>query len=288
MAASNPTVRQRELGLRLRNLRTGLGLTVEDAAEKLMCSAAKISRMETGARRAQARDVRYLCAIYNVNEAMAAELMQLTREAREQVWWTQYDDLKLSPYIGLEQEASSITAYSMYYVHALAQTKAYASEIIRAIAPEMDPEIHRERTEARVRRQDRLAEKNPPRYRLLLDEAVLRRPVGGPALMAAQLQNILDLASSGKVTVQIVPFSSGAYSVADISFTLLEFSETMLSPVVFVEGLIANQYYERENDVARFRESIENIRDSALNPRASIQLLTDAQQTYADEPILKA
>jgi transcriptional regulator with XRE-family HTH domain len=285
VADSNPTVRQRELGLRLRNLRTGLGLTVEDAAEKLMCSAAKISRMETGARRAQPRDVRDLCTVYNVDATVAAELMQLTREAREQVWWTQYDDLKLSPYIGLEQEASSITAYSMYYVHALAQTKEYASEIINAIAPRMDPAIHRERTEARVRRQERLDEENPPRYRLLLDEAVLRRPVGGPALMAAQLKN-MDLANSGKVTVQVVPFSAGAYSVADISFTLLEFSQPMLSPVVFVEGLIANQYYEREVDVARFRESLENIRDSALNPRASIQLLTDAHRIYADEPIL--
>jgi transcriptional regulator with XRE-family HTH domain len=286
VADSNPTVRQRELGLRLRNLRTGLGLTVEDAAEKLMCSAAKISRMETGARRAQLRDVRDLCTVYHVDEAAAAELMQLTREALKQVWWTQYDDLKLSPYIGLEQEASSITAYSMYYVHALAQTKEYASEIIKAIAPRMDPGIHQERTEARVRRQERLGEENPPRYRLLLDEAVLRRPVGGAALMAAQLKKILDLANSGKLTVQVVPFSAGAYSVAEISFTLLEFSKTMLSPVVFVEGLIANQYYEREVDVARFRESLENIRDAALNPRASIQLLTDAHRIYADEPIL--
>ena len=166
--------------------------------------------METGARRAQPRDVRDLCAVYNVDEAVAAELMKLTREAREQVWWTQYDDLKLSPYIGLEQEASSITAYSMYYVHALAQTKEYASEIIKAIAPRMDPEIHRERAEARVRRQERLGEKNPPRYRLLLDEAVLRRPVGGAVLMAAQLKKILDLTDSGKVTVQVVPFSAGA------------------------------------------------------------------------------
>src|ERR1700745_3219663 len=110
MADANPTVRQRELGLRLRKLRTGLGMTVDDVAEKLMCSAAKISRGEKGAGRPILRAVRELCVLYNVDQATTAELMMLTRQAREQGWWSRYDDLRLYPYIGLEQEAYSITA----------------------------------------------------------------------------------------------------------------------------------------------------------------------------------
>jgi len=281
VADPSPTIRQRELGLRLRKLRTGLGLTVEDVAEKLMCSTAKVSRLETGARRPGPRDVRDLCALYNVDESAAAELMKLTKEAREQGWWTQYEDLNLSPYIGLEQDASSITAYSMYYMHALVQTEGYARAIIKAIAPKMEPSILQQRVEARLRRQELLEQASPPNYRLLLDEAALRRPTGGPAVMAAQIAKLLELSAAGKVRVQLIPFAAGAYSAADISFTLLEFGEPMLPPVVYVEGLAGGQYYERQVDVASYRESIENIRDSALSPRESERQLLEMQQTYA-------
>jgi transcriptional regulator with XRE-family HTH domain len=285
MADVSPTVRQRELGLRLRKLRTDLGLTVEDVAERLLCSTAKISRLETGARPPILRDVRDLCALYKVEDPATADLMELTKEARKQGWWTQYEDHKLSPYIGLEQEAVAITAYSMYFVHALAQTVDYAQAIIRAIAPNMDPEIHRQRVDVRLRRQELLERENPPRYRLLLDEAVLRRPIGSPGLMAAQLARIRELASSGKATIQVIPFDAGAYFVSDVNFTLLEFKEALLPPVVFVEGLGGNQYYERPVDVSLYRESIEYIRDSALSPRDSIQRLSEAQKAYAaDSP----
>lgn len=279
---TSPTVRQRELGLRLRKLRTALGLTVEDVAEKLLCSTAKISRMETGARRPVLRDVRDLCALYNVEESVTAELMKLTREAREQGWWTRYDDLNLTPYIGLEQEAVSITAYCMHYVHALAQTEDYAREIIKAIAPKIDQTILQQRVEARLRRQQLLEAKNLPRYRVFMDEAVLYRQVGSPALMAAQLEKVLELAISGKAAVQIIPFDAGAYSVSDVNFTLLEFGEPSLGPVVFVESLATHQYHERAADVTRYRESIEYIRDSALSPRDSVRRMAEMRNSYAD------
>lgn len=283
MADASPTIRQRELGLRLRRLRNELGLTVEDVAEKLLCSTAKISRMETGARRPVLRDVRDLCALYDVGESETAKLMKLTREAREPGWWTRYDDLGLTPYIGLEQDAASITSFSMYYLHGLVQTEEYARAIIKAILPKIASKIHQQRVEARLQRQQLLEGENAPRYRLLLDEAVLHRMVGGPALMAVQISKILGLISAGKVTVQVVPFEVGAYAVADINFTLLEFSEPMLAPLVFVEGLASSQYYERAAEVAFYRESIEYIRDSALSPRDTVQRLEEMRKRYAGE-----
>ncbi len=281
MADSSPTIRQRELGLRLRKLRNALGLTVEDVANKLLCSTAKISRMETGARRPSLRDVRDLCGLYNVDQSVAAELMTLTRDAREQGWWTQYEDLNLYPYIGLEQDASSITAYSVLYFHGLVQTEEYARAIIKAIAPKVEPAILQQRVDARLHRQKLLEKANPPVYRVLLDEAALLRPVGGPGLMAAQITKVLELSDAGKVRVQLIPFAAGAYSVADLGFTLLEFNAPVLPAVVFVEGLVGSPYYERPADVARYRESIENIRDSALSPRDSEQRLLQMQKTYA-------
>jgi len=278
---TNPTLRQRELGIRLRELRNLRGLTVEDVAEKLLCSATKVSRLETGARRPSLRDVRDLCSLYGVDEAISTEFMTLAREAREQGWWTQYDDLKLDPYIGLEQVATSITTYTMYYMPALLQTEEYARAIIKGIAPKISQDALQQRVEARLRRQQLLLEDNRPRYRVLLDEAALRRPVGGSEIMAAQLEKILQSERQALMTIQVIPFDIGAHASADIHFVLLEFAEeSNVSPVVFIEGLTANQYLERKADILRYREAAELLRDSALSPRDSIQLIREYRDKY--------
>jgi transcriptional regulator with XRE-family HTH domain len=283
VVTKSPTIRQRELGRRLRELRKEHGLTVVDVAEKLLCSATKISRLETGARRPSLRDVRDLCGIYGVEDSVSAELMNLAREAREQVWWTQYEDLKLGPYLGLEQEAIAITSFTTYYLPALMQTQEYTRAVITSIAPKMDPKIFQQRVEVRMLRQEVLDGEDPPRYRVLLDEAVLYRRVGGPKVMAAQMDKILQIVSSGKVTIQIVPFSAGVPAAQDSNFVLLEFDdETGQSPVVFVEGLLGNQYIERKADIARYREAIDYLRDSAMSPRDSVQRVSEMRNTYGN------
>ena len=283
MPGTSPTVRQRELGKRLRELRGRHEMTVEDVAEKLLCSATKVSRLETAVRRPSLRDVRDLCVLYGVDEATSAELMSFARGAREQGWWTQYEDLDLDPYIGLEQEAAAITCFSMYYMPALLQTEDYAQTIIKALAPKIDPAIHQQRVEARMRRQERLDGANRPRYRVLLDEATLRRRVGSPVLMAAQLGKVLETARSDKVTIQVITFDAGAHAAADVFFVLLEFEDANLSPVVFIEGLTGNQYIERKADIARYREATEYLRDSALSPRDSLSLIAEVQKAYQSE-----
>ncbi len=257
MTDASPTVRQRELGLRLRKIRTGLGLTVEDVARKLMCSPAKVSRMETGARRPNLRDVRELCSIYSLDEESSDELMRLARQAREPAWWNRYDEIELVPYIGLEQDASSITAYSLYYLPALLQTEDYARALIRAIESKIEQDVLEQRVQTRLRRQQRLESDNPPRYRTLIDEAVFHRKVGDDALMTAQVDKILSLAEDGKAVVQLIPFDRGVYPASDIMFVLLEFAQ--LPPIVFVEGLVESQHFDRPDQVERYREAIKRI-----------------------------
>ena len=138
MTTPGPTVRQRELGMRLRDLRYALGMTIEDVAERLLCSPTKISRVETGMRRASLRDVRDLCQLYGVSDADMAELMELARMAREQGWWTKYSDLNLG-YIGLEQEAAAITCFAMYCLPGLLQTESYAREVIKIYSTKNGP-----------------------------------------------------------------------------------------------------------------------------------------------------
>ena len=132
--------------------------------------------------------------------------MSLAREARAAGWWTQYDDLNLDPLIGLEEAATDISCYSMNYIPGLLQTEEYAHGIIKTIAPKMEPRIVQQRVEARLRRQEVLEKDNPPRYQVLLDESILRRGVGGPMIMAAQIKKVLKAVASGKVIVQIIPF----------------------------------------------------------------------------------
>ena len=278
---TTPTMRQRELGRRLGELRNHNGLTVEDVAEKLLCSTTKISHLETGARRPSPRDVRDLCDVYQVDESTKVELMSLTQGAREQVWWTQYEDLNLDPYLGLEEAATAITSYTTYYLPALLQTEEYTRAVIETIAPKMDPDIFRQRVEVRMRHQQVLEGDNPPRYRVLLDEAVLHRRVGGPGLMAAQLDKVLDAAQTGKATIQIIPFDAGVLAAQDSNFVLLEFGEESdITPIVFVEGLTGNQYFERSAHIGRYREAIEYLRDSALSLRDSISRIIELRQVY--------
>ena len=281
MTGTSPTARQRELGARLRGLRNERNLTVEDVAERLLCSATKISRLETGARRPSLRDVRDLCGIYEVDASTSAELMSLAKEARAAGWWTQYDDLNLDPLIGLEDAATTITCYSMFYMPGLLQTREYAQGIISIVAPKMDPHVVQQRVDARLRRQQLLSRDSGPRYNVLLDENVIRRGVGDPELIAAQLEKVLDTINAGRAVVQVIPFSAGAYATADGYFVLLEFEgRADLWPVVYIEGLAGNQYLDRKGDIARYRECIDYLKARALSPQESESLIAKARADY--------
>ena len=280
--AVGPTVRQRQLAVRLRAIRNELGLSVDAVAKELECSPSKISRLETASRRPNPRDIRDLCRVYKLNEATLEELVGLAREAKEPGWWRGYADVGLDPYIGLEQDdsISAITSFAAFYVPALLQTAEYAKAIIEGVAPRMDPGILKGRVEVRLRRQQLLDRDNPPRYRVLIDEAVLHRPTGGPDVMAAQIDRILERIEEGKVTAQIVPFDAGAIASQDSNFVLLEFGDSVLSSVVFVESLLNNQILEKEADVDRYREAIEHLRDSALTTRESKIRMTQLRNSY--------
>lgn len=282
VSGASLTVRQRELGRRLRQLRYQHGLTIEDVAGQLLCSATKVSRLETGMRRPSLRDVRDLCALYDLDDQTSTELMNLARGAREQGWWTQYVDVSFEPYIGLEAEATAITCYSMYYVPGLLQTEQYARALIKAIAPRIEPEVYEQRVEVRLRRQQLLEQDDRPRYRVLLDEAVLHRRVGGTQVMYAQLSKILEAEKKDQAAVQIIPFDVGAHAAQDSNFVLLEFDEPSVSPVIYVEGLTGSRYIDREADVDRYREAVERLRDSALNQHESKHRLNQLRRLFSE------
>ena len=280
MTATRPTMRQGELGTRPRQLHNGLGLTVEEVGEKLLCSATKISRVETGACRPSLHDVRKLCRPYGMNEVGTAELVELAKMA-EQGRWSQYSNLKLDPYIWLEQEAASVTCSSMYYVSALRQTKTYGYRMIKIIKPKMDLEIRKQRVQALLRQQQLLEQATRPRYRVLPVKAVLYRRVDGPAVIVTQFEEIPKLEQDGKATVQVMPFKTGARAAQDTNFLFLDLQDSR--PVVFVEGPTANLYIKRDSDLDRYPEAVEYLRDEALGPRGSGAFIAGIQKNYASK-----
>lgn len=277
---ASPTLRRRELGRRLRELRLARGLTVEQVAEHLLCSPSKVSRMETGQRNATRRDIRDLYGLYGViDDAERERMMQLASEARQQGWWQPFG-LTYDTYVGLEVEALAISQFQAAYVPGLLQTIEYAREInYNASAGEHSSEVVEQWVEARIRRQELLTQHDAPQFHALLDESVVRRPIGGSAVMGHQLCRLVESANLPNVTIQVIPWTVGAYPAMESNFRIVDVPEPN-SPVVFVEGLIGYVYLERAEDVARYRKVFDRLRSIAMDPQESIAYLTREAGAY--------
>ena len=282
MVERSPTLRRRELASRLRELRKQAGLTVDDVARELLCSAPKISRIETGTRSPSLRDVRDLCRLYSVSDAEQARLMTIAREAKQQGWWNKFDDLAIESLIGLEVEAKRISSHEAAIVPWAFQTEQYARAVIKGIVPRIDDRILGERVTARMIRQELLRSPEPPYLWSLIDESALRRAVGGGRVMREQLSKILEVAATPNVMMQIVPFEAGAQPGLDNTFTLLEFDSSVQSPVVFVANLAGNLYLERESEIRRYQEVLEHLRACALSPANSARFVEEIRKTFEE------
>jgi transcriptional regulator with XRE-family HTH domain len=284
----SPTVRRRELGALLRKLRTEKGLTVEQAAEQLMFSMSKLSRMETGHGAPSRRDIRDLCALYEVtDEAERKRMMNLAVEGRQAGWWQSYDLNQFADYVGLEADAVSVKNYQSILIPGLLQTPEYARAVNEAVIPQPDPERLEEQTEVRLRRQDRLTQDPPLRFGVILDEAALHRVIGGPAVMETQLRHLTELSKLPNVTLQVIPFSAGAHPAMDSTFNVLEFADAVPG-VVYVEGLVGWVYMKRSRDVERYARVFERLCHVALPPRESVELIEKAAVRHKSAAELKA
>lgn len=276
MPTTSPTVRRRELAARLRQLRAESGLTVEQVAERLLCSAAKVSRMETAARGVQPRDIRDLCDLYGVTDAIRTSLMGLARQAKQQGWWQQHSDLssEYSTYIGLEDSATRLRQFEALRVPGLLQTAEYTRALIRGLTPSVDDASLDDSVGVRAERQRLLAGPSAPQLWFVIDEAALRREVGSPQTMAGQAQRLLEAGSGPGVTVQVIPYSAGAHPGQDGAFTILEFAEEIVGDVIYVEGLLGNIFLDRESDVQRYNDTFETLGRVAAGAEASAEILS--------------
>jgi Domain of unknown function (DUF5753)/Helix-turn-helix domain len=280
--AQGPTVPRMLVGIELHRFREAAGITPEQAAYEIRASRSKISRMENGLVRFKERDVTDLLTLYSVtDEATRSRLVTLARQANTPGWWSKYGDIMadwFEAYLGLEMAASVIRTFELQFVHGLFQTEDYARAVTllgHTAAP--DDEIDR-RVSLRLKRQDLLASPNPPQVWSVLDEGALRRPVGGPKVMRAQLNHLTEMSRLRHVTIQVVPFDRGGHAAAGGSFTVLRFSEQEVPDVVYLEQLTSALYLDKRDDVDHYMEVMNHLSTEALTPVQSMRFITEISQ----------
>jgi transcriptional regulator with XRE-family HTH domain len=277
---ASPTLRRRQLAERLRRLRTAKSLTMEQVAERLLCSVTKISRIETGSRNVALRDVRDLSELYGVEPAERDSLMALARDSKEQAWWQGFDiSTEYEVFVELEQAAVSISEFSNQVVPGLLQTPEYALAAELSASPKPSPSQAARRVELRRARQGRLRDRRDqpdvpgpvpgpiPELWIVLDETALTRPVGGHAVMADQVQQLIDLGEDPKINIQMLPMENGAHGGLNSFFTILKLDSPTMSDVVYLDGLHGQFYMEGERDLDRYRRFFDDLRSDALGFR---------------------
>ena len=223
------------------------------------------------------RDVADLLTVYGVtDEDVRAGLLSLAQQASAQGWWAQYGDILpdwFEAYLGLEEAASLIRTYELQFVHGLLQTEAYARAVtMLGHGAASDDEIER-RVSLRMKRQGLLTSPDPPRMWSVMDEAALRRPLGGRKVMRAQLSHLLEVAALSTVTLQIMPFRHGGHAGAGGSFTVLRFGEPDLPDVVYIEQLTSALYLDRRAHVDHYMEVMNHLSADALTPADTARFL---------------
>lgn len=282
-----PAIPRRRLGSELRRLREVAGLKIEDVATELECSVSKVSRLETGKGIPKHRDVRDLLDRYGVTDQQHRErLMRLTRDGQSQGWWAEYSDVlvqdphdplmaaHLERYVALEADATLIESFEPIVVHGLLQTEDYARAILQVLSDHTKRGVLERIIEIRIRRQRRLyVTEDPLSLHLVLDEAVLRRPVGSDRVMQAQLRRLLDDGARDNIDIRVLPFHSGVHRAVAGSFVLLDFPETPVHDLVYIEGHLGNLYLEKDGDVATYTQLFRSLTDQALDPDESAALI---------------
>jgi transcriptional regulator with XRE-family HTH domain len=273
-----PTVQRMLVGAKLRRLRSDLGLTREQAADHIRASAWKIHRLENGQVSFKERDLLDLLDLYEVTDPQEiADTLALAREANHPGWWQHYGDVLpawFRAYVDLESAASLIRTYEGQYIPGLLQTDDYIRAVVHAAhLTDTSDEVGR-RVRLRMARQTLLTREHPPRLWAVVDEAALRRPVGGPGVMRGQLERLLDATKLPNVTLQILPFDTGAHPAMVGSFSILRFADRELPDVVYLEHLTNAVYLDKRAEVERYLDVMELLCVDSEPPAKTVDVLT--------------
>ncbi|WP_434974921.1 helix-turn-helix domain-containing protein [Streptosporangium saharense] len=283
---NSPTILRILLGTQLRRLRVARGVSREDAGYAIRASHAKISRLELGRVGFKERDVADLLTLYGVLDPAEREpLLALATQANAPGWWHKYGDLLPSwfqVYVGLEEAASVVRNYEVQFVPGLLQSVEYARAVIMLVHGTASEEEIDRRVALRLARQERLTRQNAPILWAVVDEAVLRRPIGGPKVMAAQLDHLLQVTELPNVRLQIMPFHRGGHAAAGGPFSILRFSDKDLPDVVYMEQLTSALYVEKREETDHYTQVMDSLCVQAYSISASRSFLRELRERLPD------
>ncbi|MES9524878.1 helix-turn-helix domain-containing protein [Streptomyces capoamus] len=277
---NGPAVRRRKLGAELRTLRTGAGLTSGDAARLVGWHQSKVSRIETGASGVKPADLRLLLDAYGVRDRHLRELLLMLAGSQDtggrHRWWHAYRGVLPPTYrdfISLESQAGAMRTLETTVVPGLLQTAEYARAVTRAAVKDLDEERLDTLVEVRLARQDVLRSDPPLVLSAVLDEAVLRREVGGPGVMTRQLERLTEAARLPQVRLQVLPFAAGAHVGLTGPFVIFSFPSTSDLDVVVLDQLTSSLYLERKEDLKAYSEAFKTLQFHALSPEESLDYI---------------
>jgi hypothetical protein len=265
------------LGIQLRRLREAKGITREAAGYEIRGSESKISRMELGQVGFKERDIIDLLTLYGIDdERERAELLLMVHNANRPGWWHRYNDLLPSwfqSYLGLEAAASLIRTYEIQFVPGLLQTEEYARAVILLGYADAMPEEIERRVRLRLDRRKILTRANPPQLWAVVDEAALRRPIGGRAVMHNQIEYLIEMTRLPQIRLQVVPFNVGGHAAAGGAFTILRFPDHDLPDVVYLEQLTGALYLDKREDVDEYAGAMGRLSIEAIPPARTAEIL---------------
>ncbi|HEY2672580.1 MAG TPA: helix-turn-helix transcriptional regulator [Rugosimonospora sp.] len=266
------------LGAHLRRLREAQGVSREDAGWEIRSSESKISRMELGRVSFKERDVADLLSLYGLDDDEERErLLSLARDANTPGWWHRFGDVLpgwFQSYLGLEAAASLIRTYEVQFVPGLLQTEDYAREVVRLGHGKAQGEEIDRRVGVRITRQQLLNRSNPAQLWAVVDEAVLRRPIGGTKVMRAQIEALIETTDKPNVRLQVIGFHVGGHAAAGGAFSILRFPDPELPDVVYIEQLTSALYLDKRDDVDLYAEAMEVLCVEADPPGRTADILT--------------
>ncbi|HUC55894.1 MAG TPA: helix-turn-helix transcriptional regulator [Streptosporangiaceae bacterium] len=275
--SGGPTVLRILLGAQLRRLREAKRISLEEAGNVIRASHSKVSRLETGRVGFKDRDIADLLTFYGVTDEKERQaLRDLAGHANKQGWWHDYSDILptwFEAYVGLEEAAAQVRAYEVQFVPGLLQTGDYARAVTLLGYPNAPERELDRRVGLRLARQVIFTRREPPNLWAVLDEAVLRRPLGGTEIMRAQIRHLIEMSQRPNVTIQVVPFQAGGHAAAGGPFSILRFAEYDLPDVVYLEQLTSALYLDKPEMVDSYLMVMDRLAVEALTPANSIKTM---------------
>ncbi|MGC2999972.1 helix-turn-helix domain-containing protein [Streptomyces sp. G35A] len=280
-----PTVGQVVLGRRLQELREAAGLGREEAARVLRVAPATVRRMETAEVALKIPYVQILLTAYGVPASEAAAFVELVEEANRPGWWQRFHDVLpewFSLYVSLEGAARIIRSYEPHFVPGLLQTEEYARSVLEAgTIGNAGPEAVERHVSLRMERQRLLERRDPPHLWVIMDETVLRRPVGAAGrVMRDQLDKLLEWSARDRITLQVTEFADGPHPGTYAPFSLFRFAEPELPDMVFTEYLTGALYLDSRKEVSAHLEVLDHMTTRAASTQRTQKLLRECRETY--------